>query len=725
MIKYKNEKRLFHIYNDNISYYVYLNSDNQLEKIYFGKKLDINNLESLRINPTDNWYHKYFDKHENKELFYEDNFAPRSALLEIGRHGLDDNRYSPLILKKVNGITATNFYYVSHNIYNGLPKYEGIPYAHGNCAETIEFLLKDEYSDCYLKLNISIYLDKDIIVKNYELINKGNEKIKIIRAMSMQLDLAHMDYSLHHFKGKWGKERQESIYELKDGIYEVASNYGRSSHEENPFVFLKDNNSNYDTGEVIGLNLIYSGNFKFHIECDYLEQAHIVYGINDYDFEWLLNPNQNFITPQVVISYSFQGINKMSQNFHKFIKENLITYNKDKYYKPILFNSWEGTMMDFNTDSILEYVDKAKIIGSELFVLDDGWFGSRNDEWTSLGDWFVNKEKVNLKKIIDYVHSEGMKFGLWFEPEMISPLSELYLKHPEYALGNGRDKQSILRHQFCLDLTNDEVVECIYNQIVDILDNYEIDYIKWDHNRDVKEHFSKFLCIEQQGEVFHRIVLGYYKLLSKLTKRYPEIMFEGCASGGGRFDLGTLYFCPQIWCSDESDPLERMYNQYNTSLGYPLSCIGSHANNSKVASYRTKCNLALFGTYGYEMDPTKLLKKDVDEILIVGKFYKKYHNEVINNGILYHISSPEHSNIMCMQCVSIDKSKSIIIYMNKRKEHFKYRFVKLKGLDKNKNYHVSLNNQIMSGNELIKIGINLSQLYFNEVSSLLIILEEV
>ena len=724
MIIFNKEKRLFHIYNNSISYYIYLNYSNQLEKIYFGKKINIENIEAIRINPSDNWFHKYYDNNIKEELFSVDNYSPRSAFLEVGRHGLDDNRYSPIIIKKYNGITATNFTYIEHRIYKGYPIYDSMPYVHGDNIETIEFLLKDEYSDCYLKMNLSICLDKDIIFKNYEIINKGKDKVNLLRVMSMQLDLPHMEYDLHYFSGKWGKERGESIYSLNKGNFEVSSNYGRSSHEFNPFVYLTEKNANYEKGEVIGFNFLYSGNFKFHIETDFLEHAHIVYGINDYDFNWLLGNEETFITPQSIISYSYNGIDKMSQAFHRFIKENIITFTKDNQYKSILFNSWEGTMMDFNTGSILEYVDQAKNINAELFVLDDGWFGKRNDEWSSLGDWFVNKDKIDLKKVIDYVHSKGMKFGLWFEPEMISPKSELYLKHPEYALGYGRLKQSILRHQFMLDLTSDEVVDCIYNQMVEILDNYQIDYIKWDHNRDIKEHYSQFLDSDRQGEVFHRIVLGYYKLISKLVNRYPSIMFEGCASGGGRFDLGTLYYCPQIWASDESDPLERMFIQYNTSLGYPLSSIGSHANNSKVSSYRTKCNLALFGTYGYEMNPTKLLEEEKKEIIEVGDIYKKYHNSVINNGILYHLSSPENSNVMSMQCVSIDKKKSLVLYMNKRKEHFKYRFLKLKGLDKNKKYLIN-DIQIMTGEELMNIGINLSQMYFEEVSSLLFVLLEV
>lgn len=721
MIRYLNDKKVIELKNGSIMYSVYINSAGYLETVYFGKDINIYDYDQIRNDVTHSI--TYWNVEKDKECVYEDGFKFDSAPLELSSHALSDKRQSAIIVKKANGCFETDFIYQSHKIYNGILPIEG-PHAHGDTCETVEFLLKDATSELYVKLFITIYLDKDIIVKNMTIENHG-EAVKLLRAQSMQLALPSMDYSLVHFYGRWGAERGYTESPLHDGTQMVSTNLGRSSHMENPFCYLKKSDANMNYGEVIGFNLIYSGNFCFRADCAEFRNVMISYGINDEDFEWALEKGQSFVTPQAVISYSYSGVDKMSQNFHKFIKDNLITYDKDKEYKPILFNSWEGCVFDFNTESIISYVDDACTIGTELFVLDDGWFGARSDDFRALGDWYVNKSKIDLHKVIAHCKEKGIKFGIWFEPEMINPDSDLFRAHPNYALKSANpDFISLIRHQRHLDFANPEVVENIYNQMKAFLEEYPVDYIKWDYNRTVGEHYSEILG-DRQGEVYHRLVMGYYSLIGRIRAEYPDIMIEGCSSGGGRFDMGTLYYTPQIWTSDESNPARRMIINYNTSIGYPLSTMGTHVNNSTIASYKEKAILALFGTYGYEMNPNLLTDEEKAEINEIAIIYKKYHNSVVNNGTLYHIVSPNEGNLLIMQTVSKDKDASLILVTNKVNEQDKFRFVKLKGLDENALYKNSFDGSVNTGDYFMNVGLNLSREWMNEFSFKLIILEKI
>lgn len=699
MIEFDKNKKIFNISNGSISYFIYVNSEGILENLYFGKFTDKINLEK-RIKKQDNYSTQYYDKKENVEKMFADKFSVKHSLFEIGFHNGGDNRPAPIIVQKNNGMYDTNFKYISHKIYQGLPIFKSDePHLTGGNAETLEITLKDEFSDVVLIYNLSIMLDKDIIVKNFILKNDGSNNINILRAFSGQLDLNSRKYKVHHFYGNWGNERNEEVNNVLVGEQVISSNYGRSSHEHNPFIFLTKNGANFTIGEVIGFNLVYSGNFKYSIFSDYTNTTRISWGINDYDFNWILEPENIFVTPQAVISYSKNGIDEMSHNFHSLIKENLIQYKKEADYKSILFNSWEGCTFNFSTKSIKDYATAAKEIGAELFVVDDGWFGHRNDDHSSLGDWFVNENKVNLKEVEIHVHSLGMKFGLWFEPEMISFDSDLFKKHPEYAVGLYREHPILQRSQLMLDLTNDEVIDNICCQMVRILDSIKIDYIKWDMNRDIKEHFIERLGKNHQGEMLHKYVLGYYKLIGKICKKYPDIMIEGCASGGGRFDLGTLYYCPQIWASDISKPSTRMFINFNTSLGYPLSTVGTHINNSEETSYEEKGMLSLFGTFGYEMNPLKLTEIDKKEINNIAEFYRKNHKDLFENGTLYHLVSPTKNNYMVMQVVNKTKDHSCLIVV--KKEGTINKTLKLRGLDFKstyKNDHTKYNGQDLMEN---------------------------
>ncbi len=723
MIRYNKQARILALDNGSIGYAIYINDAGYLETVYFGKSLgDYSDFTCAR--KAGEYATPRYSVAEGRDVGYRDGFKADCAPLEISPHGLTDKRGAPVIIRGEDGSFITDLRYRSHRRYKGAPEIPGLPHAHGEGCETAQFVLEDRALKVRAHLYISIFADKDVIVKSFSFENYGKKRVKLARAMSMQLDLPRADYDLVHFGGRWSKERDYNCNPVVDGVQEVSSNLGRSSAEENPFVFIKEKKASFDSGEVIGFNLIYSGNFKFRTFVGPFRGLHITYGINDEDFEWTLAPGANFYTPQAVIAYSAEGIDKMSQTFHRFIRENAMTYVHDREYKPVLFNSWEGCYFNFDTDLILSYIDDACKLGTELFVLDDGWFGARNSDRAGLGDWQVNKSKIDLHRVMAHCRERGLRFGIWFEPEMVNPDSDLFRAHPEYTLGWGLDEISLSRNQFHLDFANPAVVDNIYSQIKAFLEEYKVDYIKWDYNRTVAEHISRAYPADRQGEIYHRLVLGYYSLIGRLTRDYPDIMIEGCASGGGRFDMGTLYYCPQIWCSDESDPAQRIDIQFNTSLGYPLSCIGSHVNDSKMATYSAKAALALFGTYGYEMNPNLLTEGEIAELAATAEIYRDHHNAVIENGTLYHICAPYEGNYMCMQCVSSDKSASVVLFMNKLKELERYRFIRLKGLSAKKRYRNTLDGAVHTGDYYMNVGLNISDTWLTEFNHRLIVLTE-
>ena len=720
--------RLFTLTNGRIAYVVYLNDAGYLETLYFGGTPgEPAACDLAAVRDAGSLGSPRYVFLEGREEEYADGFFRNAAPLEFSPHATWDKRGAPVILRGGKGGFETDFRYESYQIAEGLPSLEGLPHAHGKGAETLIFTLREKTYAVTARLYLSIFADKDILLKHVEIENASQAPAVLTRAMSMQLDLPSADYDLVHFCGRWAKERDYCENSVLDGVQEISSNLGRSSAEENPFVFLKARGADEAHGEVIGFNLVYSGNFKFRTFVGMYRGLHVTYGINDEDFEWTLPAGGKFTAPQAVIAYSAAGVGGMSEAMHRFVRENLCTYEGSRAYRPVLFNSWEGCSFDFDTARILDYIDASKRIGTELFVLDDGWFGARNDDLRALGDWKVNAAKIDLHRVMAHCKKAGIRFGIWFEPEMISPDSDLFRAHPEYALGaaEGREELALIRHQLHLDAASDAAIQNIYGQMKAFLDEYPVDYIKWDYNRYVLEHISAALPAARQGEVYHRLVLGYYKLLGRLTKEYPHIMFEGCASGGGRFDLGTLYYCPQIWASDESDPAQRMDIQFNTSYGYPLSAVASHVNDSPVAPYKTKAALALFGTYGYEMDPRKLTEAEVGDLAAVAEIYKKYHLSVIEEGTLYRLRAPHAGNYMCMQSVSADKSASIVIFMNKLKEWDAFRFIRLRGLDASARYRNDYDGCVHSGAYYMQVGLNFSREALGEFDCRLVLLTKV
>lgn len=722
-ITFDQEQKLFHLQTNNFSYYFIINEIGMLQHVYFGSPLEEIHLETL-LNLGMDWSKTYFSSTEQKEKIYEGNLYTTHSLFEVPTFGYADKRISPIIME-TSIDHKCDFRYVSHRIYQGKPSLKGQPHFKDlkNEASSLEVTLRDLTKNVTLILTYSIFENSGVLLRNTTLINNTNQSIFLKKVSSVTLDLPKKELILTHFPGGWSFERMVRQDELSEGIKRIVSNSGRSSHEHNPFFFLSEKTSDENQGDVYAFSHVYSGSFEAEFEVNQWGQTRVNLGINEEEFSFELKPNDIFDFPEGLLAYSSKGFGHLSRQLHDIIRDHLIKIPSMELKEKIILNSWEGCYLDFNTEKILSYIDQAKLIGTELFVLDDGWFINRNDDSNGLGDWIIDEAKIDLKKIINHCHDLGMKFGIWFEPEMINPRSNLYGEHPEYSVGNLNIDRALSRHQFPLDMTNPQVVDTIFAKMTAILDHYDIDYVKWDHNRSIDCAYSSYLK-ERNGEFYHRMVLGYYRLAELLTKRYPHILFQGCASGGGRFDLGSLFYFPEIWTSDETDPIQRLFIQYGTSYMYPLISMGAHVSKNAITSYATKGMIALFGTYGFEFDPNTLNEKDRSELNEINEIFHNYHQKVIAEGDFYRLSSPFTSNHFAVASISKDKSLGLVLFVNLLKEPREYRFLKIEGLDQNKRYYNSFDKQIYSGDYYHKIGLNFTR-WFNEFEAILVILKEV
>lgn len=541
--------------------------------------------------------------------------------------------------------------------------------------------------------------------------------------MSLNLDLPDKDYVWMQLSGAWSRERYVKNRILEQGITAIDSMRGNSSHEHNPFMVLKRPNAGETSGEVIGFSLIYSGNFRMQAEVDTHDVTRITVGINPDRFDWKLEPGEEFQTPEAVMVYSDQGLNKMSQTFHRLYAKRLARgYWRDRP-RPILNNNWEATYFNFTEDRLVQIASKAKECGVELFVLDDGWFGQRNDDHAGLGDWVANPERLpnGIKGLSERIEAMGIKFGLWFEPEMTNKDSDLYRAHPDWILHTPGRNTSHGRYQYVLDFSRKEVVEYIYEMMAKILSEAKVSYIKWDMNRSITECYSVALPADRQGEVFHRYILGVYDLYERLTSEFPEVLFESCSSGGGRFDPGMLYYAPQGWTSDDSDAIERLKIQYGTSLCYPISSMGSHVSvipNHQVfrkTPLHTRANVAYFGTFGYELDLNSLKEEEIAEVKEQIIFMKKYR-KLFQFGDFYRLKSPFEGNETIWMVVSEDKKTAIVgYYRTLNGVNQAYSRIKLQGLDPDMLYENILNKTENYGDELMNFGLITTDVTAGEV----------
>ena len=543
--------------------------------------------------------------------------------------------------------------------------------------------------------------------------NNTNEPVILKKAASLCLDIPHGEWEWVHFHGRHAMERLTERMPLCHGIQESSSTRGTSSHHQNPTVLLCSPDCTETSGSCIGAALMYSGSFQTKIQLDQMEQVRLVMGINPELFRWKLKPSEVFDTPEVIMSYSSNGMEKLSHNFHKVIREHVCRGKYKLAERPVLINNWEATYFDFNEEKILKIAEQAASLGVDMLVLDDGWFGKRDDDCSGLGDWFVSEEKLNggLGKLAEKIKSLGMKFGLWFEPEMVSEDSDLYRSHPDWAIKIPSRDPVRSRYQLVLDMINPEVRDYLFGAISDILKNADISYIKWDMNRSICDWYTPCLSAENQGEMPHRYVLGLYELLERLTTAFPDVLFEGCSGGGGRFDAGMLYYCPQIWCSDDTDAFERTKIQYGTSFFYPVSAIGSHVSavpnhqTGRITPIETRAVTAMAGSFGYELDLNTLSHDEKQEVKEQIVRFKK-DGPLIHNGLYYRLSDSLNDKYAMWGFVSEDKKEVLVHGVIFRTEPNRTQYlVKLRGLLPDTNYRLAENGEVYKGSALMNGGI--------------------
>lgn len=710
-IIFHENSREFHVCNDQISYIIKILKNNQLGHLYFGKKVH------------DNESFEYILQAKPRSLaacaFEGDPaFSLQHIMQEYPSYGTTDFRYPAFEIKQENGSRISCFEYKTHAIFPGKKRLKGLPATYvedDNEADTLEITLADVVTQMEMTLCYTVYKDYPVITRNVRFLYYGEDTVFLERAMSTSIDLPDSDFEMIHLSGAWARERHIKCRRLEQGIQSVYSMRGISSAEHNPFIVLKRPYTDEFNGEVYGFSLVYSGNHLEHVEVDTHDMTRVMLGIHPDTFEWMMSKGETFQTPEAVLVYSDKGLNKMSQTYHELYRRRLARGQWRDRERPVLINNWEATEMNFTEERILSIAKVGKELGIEMFVLDDGWFGKRDDDKSGLGDWYVtnfNKLPGGIKGLADKIEAIGMKFGLWFEPEMVSKDSDLYRAHPDWIIQTPGRKSSPSRNQYVLDYSRKEVVDFIYSLLEKVLSEAKISYVKWDMNRYITECYSDNNDNKSQGKVFHQYILGVYDLYDRLTTRFPHILFESCSSGGARFDPGIMYYAPQAWTSDNTDAVERLKIQYGTSMVYPISSMGAHVSavpNQQVGRTTpidTRANVAFFGVFGYELDLTALTENEKNKIKRQVEFYKA-HRRLIHTGRFYRISSPFKERAASWIVVSEDKSEAVAGYyriMNQANDGHK-RFM-LAGLDAGRKYTVNGDDQrIFHGDELMYIGI--------------------
>lgn len=597
-------------------------------------------------------------------------FSLDTRLLEYPSYGTGDYRDYCLHAAYGDGSQVTDLRFVSYEIEEGKYALEGLPamYQGEEKAETLEITLEDKYKNLQVVLYYGVFENLDVITRACKIVNKGEDKVRLLRAYSMGLDFDHKDLDFLHFYGRHAMERKMERSPLQHGFQGVESRRGYSSHQQNPFAVLCKLDATEEYGWCYGASFVYSGNFSIQAEVSQADTTRLTVGIQDTQFEFHLEPGECFTTPEVILSFSDKGLGQLSRNYHKAIRNNVCRGKYKTARRPVLINNWEATYFDFTPEKLVAIAKDAKELGIEMLVMDDGWFGKRDSDFSGLGDWFVNEKKLKggLKDLVEEVNKTGMKFGIWFEPEMISEDSDLYRAHPDWALTIPGRPFSRARHQLVLDFSREDVRTYIFERMCEILESANIEYVKWDANRHLTDVWSAQLPADRQGEVFHRYILGLYDFLEKLTQRFPDILIEGCSGGGGRFDAGMMYYHPQIWCSDDTDAIERLEIQYGTSFGYPVSTVGSHVSvcpnhqTGRSVSMKTRGIVAMAGTFGYELDITKLSEDDKEMVRVQVEEFKKYY-DLIQNGDYYRLTDDgSKSPYVAWEFAAADQSEALL-----------------------------------------------------------------
>ena len=711
-IIYNEKTREFHLYNQEISYIIKILDNNQPGQLYYGK----------RLTHREDFDHLFeYAMRDMSPYAFEGNstFSLENIKQEYPTFGCGDMRFPAYEIERENGSHVVEFVYKEHKIYNGKPKLEGLPATYVESddeAQTLELVLEDTSINTRIVLLYTIYEAFPVIARSVRFECDSDEKITLLSAMSACVDLPDKDYEMIDLAGVWARERHVRRHKLDYGIQSIYSMRGCSSYQFNPFLALARENADEFQGQVYGFSLVYSGNFLAQTEVDNYDTARVLMGIHPNGFKWTLEKGESFQTPEMVMVYSEAGLNGMSQTFHKLYRTRLARGTWRDKVRPILINSWEAFYFDFDAPKLLGLADAATDLGMELFVLDDGWFGKRDDSTSSLGDWYPNEEKLKgtLKELAEKINAKGLKFGLWIEPEMTNKDSDLYRAHPDWLLAEQGKRICHSRTQYVLDFSKKEVREYIGDMLENLLAEVPVSYIKWDMNRTFSEVFSNGNDREYQGKVCHKYILGVYELYERLTSRFPHVLFESCASGGARFDPGMLYYAPQGWTSDDTDAIERLKIQYGTSMVYPVSCMGSHVSASpnhqtnRVTPLETRADVAYFGTFGYELDLLKLGEEDKAEIRRQIAFMKE-KRDLIQKGTFYRLKSPFEGNETAWMIVSEDQKKALVGYYRVMQPvNVGFKRLKLKGLKEDTCYKVSGYAYDCYGDELMQVGMILS-----------------
>ena len=706
-IVYSKADRTFTIQTKNTTYQMQVDPYGFLLHLYYGKKTDGSCMDYLLTYYDRGFSGNPFDAGDDRT--YSMDALPQ----EYPSHGTGDYRSTALIIENADGSTACDLRYRSHRIFNGKYKIPGLPavYADETESQTLEIVMEDAVTGVEVTLQYGVLPDYDVITRSEKIVYRGEGKICIRKAQSACLDFVQGKYDLLTFYGRHAMERTMQREPVTHGSHVIGSVRGTSSHQYNPMMILADENTTDQYGNCYAMSFVYSGNFKGETLKDQFGQTRALMGLQDEMFSYPLAEGETFYTPEVLLTFSGSGMNLLSQNLHRCIRQHICRGKYKESVRPVLVNSWEASYFDFDGDTLYELAKEAKHAGIDMLVLDDGWFGKRDDDNSGLGDWFVNEKKLGgtLGDLIKKINDLGVKFGIWVEPEMISEDSDLYREHPDWALTIPGRNPVHARNQLVLDFSRKEVVDHIFDQICKVLDQGNIEYVKWDMNRSLMDVFSR--GTEDQGRVMYDYVLGLYDFLERIVTRYPDLLIEGCSGGGGRFDAGMMYYTPQIWCSDNTDALDRLQIQYGTSFGYPVSAVGSHVSavpnhqTGRITSLHTRGVVAMAGTFGYELNLGKLSEEEKQEIRLQVEEYRKFA-PLIQTGLYYRLSDPAMEEYAAWAFVSEDQKEVLLnVVLQEIHGNMTVNYVKLQGLKCSAIYRDTETGKSYNGAALMEAGI--------------------
>lgn len=693
MIVINKEHRVFTLHTKNTTYQMKADRHNVLIHTYYGPRVGDCDLSYLV---------RYADRacapnpHEaGTDRTYSLDTLPQ----EYSTCGVGDFRLPSIEVEYPDGSRVADLRLTGWKVERGKYELDGLPFFRGaEGAETLRITLEDPAADLAVELAYGVFEDCDLITRSVQVRNCGSAPVRLRQCASLCLDFQRSDLDLITFDGCHMMERAPSRAPLRSGVQGVGSVRGTSSHQHNPFVVLCDREANEDYGLCYGAMLLYSGNFQAQAEASQYDNVRLVMGINPYQFCWTLEPDATFTAPEAALVCSPSGLGQMSRQFHRAIREHLIQDPLRGARRPVLINNWEATYFSFDAEKLADIAKTAAPLGIELFVMDDGWFGKRDDDNSGLGDWVVNHSKLpgGLEALVPRLKELGMSFGIWIEPEMVSEDSDLYREHPDWALRIPGRVPARGRNQLVLDFSRPEVRRRVYGQIKAVLASADVSYVKWDMNRSLSDVWSAALPPQRQGEVFHRYVLGVYEMLDQLRRDFPHILIEGCAGGGGRFDAGMLYYTPQIWCSDNTDAIDRLRIQYGTSFGYPVSAMGAHVSvvpneeNGRITPMETRGVVAMSGTFGYEMDLSAVPQEEQAIIRRQTAFFKE-HYDLIQQGDYYRLTDPfQNGPYTAWEQVSPDRREALVsLVFTSLRAAQPFRTLRLKGLDPQQTYQVN------------------------------------